>query len=404
MKLRVCNVAKHIYPPTLRGHAQNLETFRALGQHFEEIHLIVQSVDTTARTEHIDNIHVYQVPRVLWSSTLNHIVFVMRAFARASRLCRQGRVDVCDGSEPLSGGVVACLLRWMMGVPCLVELQGDLVEFEVGVHTRTKELLVPPIVRTLIRHADHIRATSERVAAQARRAGVEVNRITVATSRVNTQRFRGRGSTGMREVMRRRHGLADRKVVGYLGRLHPLKGVTVLIEAWPLVAARVPGATLVIVGDGPDQHRLANAAAQLHDPGAIVFTGGCHYDDVPAWLDAFDIFVLPSLTEGTPRALLEAMAMELPVVASRVGDIPHEVLGPSSGVVVQPKQKEALAQAVIELLTDPPRAQAMGRSARTTVLQKFDFHQSIRNLALAHYRAAGRPLPAEMGEPCASFG
>lgn len=393
LRLRVCNIGRHVYPSSLNDHAQDLEAFRALGRYLEEIHVIVQSADKTTRTERIDNIHVYQVPRIVWSRTLNHIAFVGRAFLHAFRLWKRGRIDVCDASEPLGGGVVACLVRRVTGVPCLVELQGDTLEFETGVDSRLKKLFVRSIAQIIVRRVDHIRAISERVAHHARRAGVDASRITVATSRLNFQRFRGKGSTGMRDVIQRQYGLLGGKIVGYIGRLHPLKGLTVLIQAWPLVAARVPEATLVIVGDGPERQHLQSQASALADSCRVVFTGRCHYDDVPAWLDTFDIFVLPSFTEGTPRALIEAMAMELPVVATSVGDIPDGVLDPSSGIVVQPRDAEALASAILELLADPGRAEAMGRRARTTVLRKFEFTRSIRNLALAHYRAAGRSFP-----------
>ncbi len=402
MKLRVCNIANHVYPASLNGHAQNLETFRALSPYFEEICLIVQSADQIARTERIDNITVYQVPRTKWNGIFNHVMFVGRAFQHAYRLCRSGRVDVCDGSEPLSGGVVATLLRTVTGVPCLVELQGDMLEFETGVHPPMKELLFRSITRIVVRQANHVRAISGRVASHARRAGVDAGRITVATSRVNMQRFRGRGTTGRRDVLRRQHGLDNDRVVGYLGRLHPLKGLTVLTHAWPLVTAKAPDATLVIVGDGPEREHLSRVAAEL-GRGRIVLARGCHYDDVPAWLDAFDMFVLPSLTEGTPRALLEAMAMELPVVATSVGDIPHTVLDPSSGLVVPPGDPEALAGAILAHFADPVRAEMMGRRARTAVLRGFEFNQSIKTLALAHYRAAGKPFPAEVESECASF-
>jgi glycosyltransferase involved in cell wall biosynthesis len=249
------------------------------------------------------------------------------------------------------------------------------------------------IIKAVVREADHIRAISDRVAAQAARAGVDGHRITVATSRVNLRRFQGRGSTTMRDAVRRRHAITNDKVVGYLGRLHHLKGLITLLRAWALVTAQVPDATLVIVGDGPERQHLHRLASTIDGPARVVFAGACAYDDVPLWLDAFDIFVLPSLTEGTPRALLEAMAMELPVVATSVGDIPYGVLDPSSGVVVPPAEPEALANAILALLADPTRAQAMGRNARNTVVGKFEFAESIRNLALSHYRAAGRPMP-----------
>jgi glycosyltransferase involved in cell wall biosynthesis len=107
----------------------------------------------------------------------------------------------------------------------------------------------------------------------------------------------------------------------FVGRLAPEKGLDVLIAAWPLVRAAHPDARLVLIGEGPERPALEARVARLGLRGAVALPGSSA-DPVAALRDA-DLFVLPSRTEGLPRALVEAMARALPCLGSRVGGIPE---------------------------------------------------------------------------------
>lgn len=163
-------------------------------------------------------------------------------------------------------------------------------------------------------------------------------------------------------------------VFGTVGRLVPTKGQSYLIEAFAKVYQINPTAHLVFIGDGRLENELKEQALHLGCLDAITFSG--HRTDVPEVIRAFDGFLLPSLAEGLPASLLEAMAAYIPCIASAVGGIPEVIDCEKLGYLVPPKDSEALAQAMIEFSqkTDQERL-LMGRAAHDHV-ERF-YSQSV---------------------------
>jgi len=177
-----------------------------------------------------------------------------------------------------------------------------------------------------------------------------------------------------------RFGPRDRLTV-YTGRLHPLKGLDTLIAAWRLVARDHPQEKLWIVGEGPEEQRLAEqiAAAGLEEQVALAGA----FDSVDDLLLAADRFVLPSHEEGMSLALLEAMAAGLPVVASDIAGnraiLEHNV----QGMLAPPGDADTLAAALLSLVRDPLRGERLGAAARRRVSEHFSLDRMTdRHLAL----------------------
>lgn len=180
---------------------------------------------------------------------------------------------------------------------------------------------------------------------------------------------------------------AGSPMVGVVGRLEPEKGQATLIDAWPRVLAQVPEARLLVVGEGSRREALeaqAEALGLLGDactgdacvgtrharPNArVVFTG--RRDDVPAVTAALDVAVLPSYREAQGLVILEAMALSRPVVASAVGGIPEMITDGVTGLLVPPRDPQALADAIVRLLRDHPLADMIARAAHDMVHERF---------------------------------
>jgi len=163
-----------------------------------------------------------------------------------------------------------------------------------------------------------------------------------------------------------------------VGRLIPQKGQRYLIMAMPKVLDEQPSCKLLLVGEGPMENELQDLAHDLGVGEAIWFLRTRH--DVPAILQLSDLFVLPSLSEGMPVALLEAMAMRKPCIASNITSIPEVVEDGRSGVLVEPQRPDQLANAVLSLIDDPERRQAMRVRGRQIVKEKFSINVNIRLL------------------------
>jgi glycosyltransferase involved in cell wall biosynthesis len=157
-------------------------------------------------------------------------------------------------------------------------------------------------------------------------------------------------------------------------RLHPQKGHTYLLRA----AAQVPDATFVLAGDGPLRAELEAEARDLGVAGRCIFLG--QRADVPALLAAADLFVLPSLFEGLPVSVLEAMAAERPVVATAIGGTDEAITSEESGLLVPPRDPAALASAIRRLQADPPFARSLAAAARARVEREFSSEATARNV------------------------
>lgn len=167
-----------------------------------------------------------------------------------------------------------------------------------------------------------------------------------------------------RAELRAALALPDGPLVVCAGRLSRQKGQDVLLRAWPAVRRAVPGAWLVLVGDGPDREALA----ALSGPG-VRFVGSV--DDTAPWLRAADVVALPSRWEGMPLAVLEALAAGRSVVASDVAGV-AEALAEGGGTVVPVDDPVALARCLSARLVDPALAMAEGASGRATAKRRFD--------------------------------
>ncbi len=173
-----------------------------------------------------------------------------------------------------------------------------------------------------------------------------------------------------RWVTRKELGIdAETCLIGTIGRLTPVKGLSYLLQAVPILLRLRANVKLLIVGDGAIRKDLEAQARDLGIGENVVFLG--HREDTLELMQALDIFVLPSLSEGIPMALLEAMAASRAVVASRVGGIPEIVDDGVEGILVEPMDATRLAESCLRLIDSPETAMKMGEQARKKVLQEF---------------------------------
>jgi glycosyltransferase involved in cell wall biosynthesis len=183
-------------------------------------------------------------------------------------------------------------------------------------------------------------------------------------------------------------------VFGFVGRLVPIKNVPMLIDAFALVHRQLPGTRLVVVGDGdvrPEAERLV-AAHGLQS--AITFAGW--RGDLAAVYRQIDVLVLTSLNEGTPVAVIEAMAAALPVVATDVGGVADVIDQGRTGVLVASQSVNELAAAMVAMARNPEERQRMGLAAREAVRTRFSAERLVADVAALYTAgvAAKRRPPA----------
>jgi glycosyltransferase involved in cell wall biosynthesis len=169
--------------------------------------------------------------------------------------------------------------------------------------------------------------------------------------------------------------VCDETRIALIGRLHRQKGHSVLLEAVAIIINSGRRVHLYLAGDGPDEDLLRQQAFDLGIADAVTFSGVV--DDVVAFMADIDIVVLPSLWEGMPNVLLEAMCAGTPIVASRLGSIEEMVRDGESALLCAPGRPGALANAIMRLMDDPELARELACTARKELEQRFDIAHTV---------------------------
>lgn len=266
----------------------------------------------------------------------------------------------------------------------------------VFVAAHGRELLLRPIAglgpaqsaydatrRWVVREADGIFAVSRYTAGLARALGVDPGRVHVVENGVDASRFDLADAAARREAFRARHDLGDRPCYATVARLQRHKGIDTGIRALPSLRRRVPEATYLVVGSGPDEVRLRSLARQLEVADAVRFLGRVSDDEVVDALLACDAFALLSReavpdVEGFGLVLLEAGACGRPVVGARSGGIPDAIAHERSGLLVPPDDVGATADALARVLGDPELARQLGEGGRHRATEELTWDRAAR--------------------------
>ena len=280
---------------------------------------------------------------------------VLRALRNAS-LHRQ--VDIVHAHNFVPNYYAAASLLFAKPKPALVTTCHDM-----GSRLSNRKLRL--LFRWSLRRTTRIAMVGESVYGRFVGTGmVDAARAALIMNGIPTQRFHG--GSGARKAARAALSLpADRLVIGSVGRLVPLKNHQSLIDLMPSLLRTFPHLILAIVGEGELRRELEARAASIGVTDYIHFAG--ERRDVAAVLHAFDIFTLPSLTEGLSIALLEASAAGLPIVASNTGGNPEIVKNDVTGLLFSLEDSGSLETALVTLLGDSALRQRLGVAAREWV-------------------------------------
>lgn len=192
----------------------------------------------------------------------------------------------------------------------------------------------------------------------------------------------------------RREGWRDAPRAAFVGRLAPEKGLDTLIHAWRIVRQDHPRAVLTMIGEGPERPALEGLVEGLGLGDAVAFPG--RVDDATGLLRGCDLFVLPSREEGMSIALLEAMALGIPLVATSIPGNRRLIVDRKHGRLAPPGEPDALARAILDQWTEFDRAIHMGRAARSLVQSKY----AIPAVARRHLDLFRRLIAGEPAKPC----
>lgn len=293
--------------------------------------------------------------------------FDLRLVPRLLEIIDAHRIDLLHSHEYKSDIVAFAAARFRR-IPIISTAHGFIQ------NSRRSQVLVSLGQRVLGRF-DRVIAVSNETRNRLLAVGVPADRISVIHNAIVTRNYDP--TLVPKGGFRARFGIsATARLIGYVGRLSPEKGQRELLLAAVDVIRTHADVRIVLVGDGPDDVALRQLAVDLGIASAVTFTG--HLSDVRGVFRDLDILALTSYTEGFPNVVLEALCMDVPVVASDVGGVRELVEDGVTGLLIPPGAPDRIAAALRRLLDDPAFAAGLASAGKRVVFETFSFDRRVR--------------------------
>jgi glycosyltransferase involved in cell wall biosynthesis len=393
--LKILLVARGVFPvPVESGagaeaHMYNLAN--AIADLGHEVHYVTNVSCGKERFHKNIILHKIRSSKILASEsfyawTYCHASGNVRSFRETLRVLRSEDYDF-DVIHS-HGNLSSLLLSRMKGSIPLVYTVHDTPPYSCS-YSSTKETVIHHASFQLIdlgawRQVDHLIAVSRNLKNEIMKKGVPSNKISIIYNGVGDEFLREKDHEKPQSILREKYGI-DNHYCLYVGRLTPRKGLDYLLHA----LKKTTDLRCVIVGDGPQREYLLSLARNLGLQNRVVFAGFAPQENLKEFYAAADFFVLPSLAEGLPLVMLEALASGNPIVATNVAGIPEIVSDGYNGLIVPPKDSEALSKALQRLTYDPELLQEMSTHAYQTVNERFSWRSVAKEVLKAYAKASG---------------
>jgi len=354
--------------PPVGGGAANATSFlsRALVDLGHEVTVLTTAFGAlrgTATEAGVDIVRVRTLRRSAdRSNPVEMLSFLLAAMIPALRLARRRRFDATIAFFTIPSGPISCLLWLLLGIPYIVSLRGgDVPGFVPEIDSIHR--LIAPLRRAVLARACAIVANSQSLARLS--AAADPFPVEVIPNGVDPQAFAPEQATSASK---------DEFRMLFVGRLHSQKNVGMLLESAAALAA-LPGPRVVleIVGDGPERPALEALAARTGAARVLRWQGWLAKPDVLACYRRAHVFVNPSLYEGMPNTVLEAMACGVPVVASQIGGNEDLVVEGATGFLFDLAAPQQLTAALQRLRISPELGIGLGARGRRRVIDEFSW-------------------------------
>lgn len=295
---------------------------------------------------------------------------------KLSKIIRQWKPAIVHAHDPHAVSMAALALSFSAPDPRPKTIASRRVDFHLQSNTFSQ---------WKYRQMDAFIAASQAIKDILIEDGIAADRVHVVHDGIDVDKIAHREAVDLHAEYWLPHGVP---VIANVGALVAHKGQRYLIDAMPLVLREVPDAHLVIFGEGELRPALEKQIKHLNLAKRVLLPG--FREDVLSLVKSADLFVMSSVTEGLGSAVLDAMAMGHAVVGTRAGGIPEAVIAGETGLLVDPADAKALAQAIVQLLKDETRRAQYGKAGRARVAKHFGVDNLVESTLAVYQRVAGR--------------
>lgn len=224
---------------------------------------------------------------------------------------------------------------------------------------------------SLLKYSNKIISVADGIKDRLMISGVKEDNIVTIKNAVTFPKLTVEEIKQKRISVRQRYNINREEVfIGYIGRLSEEKGIRYLLKAGSILRRQALSIKIVLIGEGPERERLEELSCKEGLTQQVIFAG--FQKDAVSLLPALDIFVLPSLTEGTPMAILEAMSYGLPIVASRVGDLPKIISHEEDGILIDPGDSQGIGEGILQIVKDKDLKNNISVNAKRKIVTDYD--------------------------------
>lgn len=367
--MRVLQVASYFYPHMggLETHVYNLS--KSLVRRGHEVAIYASNIPPCERRESLDGIEVRRYDPVCEIMGNPIVPSMLGALLKA----RDFDIVHAHDEHALTANLAA-LKRSLDGRPLIVTSHGRL-----SLNGLAEKILLHLYERTMMRltfrYADGVIALSESDRRYISGLGTDSNKIRVIPNAIDPSRYE---LAVDKESFLARYGLEGRRLILYTGQLLWRKGVQYLIDAMPEVLGEIRDARLVILGEGEYGRELLRRVRERRLQDYVLFLGRASEEELMAAFSSCDVFVLPSLVEGLPTVVLEAMFFGKPVVAAAIPGVVDYFN--KTAYIVPPGSVKGLSEAIVDVLSDRGSAVRRGGDGRRLVEERFTWKRVINSV------------------------
>jgi len=375
MSVRICAICSYFYP-VIGGTEKQLERLlKELYKKGYRVSVLTQRISGLPRIEIKDGIFVYReiyAPKV---GFLFGIFYLISVFIFLWK--KRNSYDIIYCNILYLHTVPAIFVAKLFYKKVVVKIAG---RGNFGDIVRMERIRGGKILLKICKKVDKFIAVSFKAKEELKGIGIRDSQILVIPNFVDVHKFHP-VSNEERIRLRKKLSLSeDKKICVFVGRLSPEKGISYLIKSWQKVVDNYSNVILLIVGEGPLRESLEKQTSELNIQDTVKFLG--KRDNVSEYLQASDIFVLPSLSEGLPNALLEAMSCGLPCIATKIGGCVDLIEDGKDGFLVEVKNTDELAKSLIRLIQDEEMARRFGSMAQRKVEENYAKEKIVNKFIL----------------------
>jgi len=333
-------------PLTVRNVAKNISQQRGI-----KVFVFASDVNEADSNDKVQFVRVFRKKISLFD--ISGIIFAISLFFKLITIHKKEKIDLLQIHDS-TAFYSAWLFSKLYKIPNVMFMHACIFEKgKEGMYPKTQEFMYKLNTRFYIKHATLIACISERLTHWAERLGAKREKIKLINEPVDTGLFK----PVIKNISKKS------RTILFIGRFSPEKGAKYLVQAMPKIIKVFPQAKLKMIGQGNEKKELINLTKNLNIKNSIEFKGEIPNNQLRQFYTQADVLVIPSLSEGLPKVLLEALASGLPVIGTKVGGIPEVVKDGYNGLLIESKSSDEIAKSIIKLFSNENLLKVLSKNA-----------------------------------------